>query len=212
MTQVQKTIYDLKTTTVYDYLGTNVDDYHEGIDVVTSTRHMPFDDMVKAQCFNTFINTFHIGGLTSIVSRFLHRYSDISYQEFYQDLYDFMYGIDWFQKEEKRVKHYFERWMIDGKLEHEDIGVEIHGYNLIYRTLVRLHREKLLSWVFENIKIFLDRYDLSIGLIDDLIALQQSYIVTYDQTMYEEIDMKLDHDIWNYILGKELDTPIQYKL
>lgn len=213
MTQVQKTIYDLKTTTVYDYLGTNVDDYHEGIDVVTSTRHMPFDDMVKAQCFNTFINTFHIGGLTSIVSRFLHRYNDISYQEFYQDLYDFMYDIDWFQKEEKRVKHYFERWMIDGKLEHEDIGVEIHGYNLIYRTLVRLHREKLLSWVFENIKIFLDRYDLSIGLIDDLIALQQSYIVTYDdQTMYEEIDMKLDHDIWNYILGKELDTPIQYKL
>lgn len=212
MTQVQKKIYDLKTTTVYDYLGTNVDDYHEGIEVVTSTRDMPFDDMVKAQCFNTFINTFHIGGITSIISRFLHRYKNLKYQEFYEELYNFLYQLDWFKHEEERVKHFFERWMIDGKIDHENIGIEIHGYNLIYRTLVRIHRENLFEWVFDNIRNFLQRYKLDDRLLDNLMELQKSYLVVYDEKIYEEIYLNLDHDIWNYILGKELENPICYKL
>lgn len=212
MTQVQKSIYDLKTTTVYDYLGTNVDDLHEGIEVVTSTRDMPFSDMIDAQCFNTFINTFHIGGLTSIISRFLRVYSNVTYQEFYEDLYDFLYQLEWFEKEEEKVKHYFERWMIDGKIDHEDLGIEIHGYNLIYRTLIRLHRENLFPWLFREMKNFLSRYSLDDEILNDLLLLQKNYIVTYDQNMNDEIVINLNHDIWNFILGGDLNINARYRL
>lgn len=209
MNQVQKQIYDMKTTLVYDYLGTNVDEHHESIAVVSSTRDMPLEDMISAQAFNTYINTFHIGGITAILSRFLRRYKNIGYQEFYTELYEYLYKLDWFVLEEQKVKKYFQNWMTDGRINHEDIGVEIHGYNLIYRTLINLHNENKIDWLYVEIDNWLDRYDLDAVLKHDLISVQKNYFLQYrDITVVKTINVT--YDIWNYILGGSLTNPTTY--
>lgn len=209
MNQVQKQIYDMKTTLVYDYLGTNVDEHHESIAVVSSTRDMPLEDMISAQAFNTYINTFHIGGITAILSRFLRRYKNIGYQEFYTDLYEYLYKLDWFVLEEQKVKKYFQNWMTDGRINHEDIGVEIHGYNLIYRTLINLHNENKIDWLYVEIDNWLDRYDLDAALKRELMLVQRNYFLQYrDITVVKTINVT--YDVWNYILGGNLTNPTTY--
>jgi radical SAM superfamily enzyme YgiQ (UPF0313 family) len=212
MTQVQKQIYNMKTTTVYDYLGTNIDSLYEGIEVVTSTRDLPFEDMISAQAFNTYINTFHIGGLTAIISRFLRKYKDISYKEFYTKLYECLYQDEWFRDEEDQVRYYFKKWMTDGSINHENLGnIEIHGYNLIYRTLMRLHLENRLDSLYEKINCFLEQFNLDNDIQSQLIKFQRNFIITYNDISKFPLTEKYTIDIWNYLLGGNIDNQVTYK-
>ena len=86
---LQKKLYKITSMPVYDYMSGsyNNDELAESINVVTSTKDMPQEDMLDSMINSWFMQTFHINGLTTYISRFLEKYSNIDYSEFYDKLY-----------------------------------------------------------------------------------------------------------------------------
>lgn len=206
MNLVQKNDYNISSVVVYDYLvGTyNENEVKEGIEVVTGTKDLPFEKMIEAQVFSWFMNTFHINGLTNYISRFLEKYNNISYELFYEDLFDFIKKDKWLNSEINRIEHHYRNWAVSGKIDHELIqGLEIHGWNLIHSTIIKMHSDNKTEHVFSVIENFLKRYDLDQKLFDDLFKFQKSYIVNYQEAVNYPKILSTKHNILNYIIHNE---------
>ena len=164
-------------------MGTyNEHEEKEGIEVIVSTKDMPRDKMVEAQVWSWFINTFHINGITSYISRFLYKHNDIEYKDFYENLFSFISKDEWFSKEIHRITEHYANWTMHGKIDHEPIqGMEIHGWNLIHSTVINLHAENKHSHVIGLLEKFLNEtYDLPAHLVDQLVNLQRLFLIDYN--------------------------------
>jgi hypothetical protein len=89
MNLLQRSLYEIKSTTVFDYMEGNENDgaINEGVEVVISTKDLNYESMLDAQLWSWFITTFHINGISSFLARFLYKYSKIEYSTFYEKLY-----------------------------------------------------------------------------------------------------------------------------
>ena len=91
--------------------------------------------------------------------------------------------------------------MTDGKIDHPPISnIRIHGWNLIYRTIINLHVNNLKSHIISVLDRFLDRYNLDNLLKLNLIKLQDHYIIDYPEINSYPKQVKFDFDIYNYII------------
>jgi hypothetical protein len=162
--------------------------------------------MLDAQMFSWFINTFHINGISTLLSRFVYRYQGVEYRDFYAELYDFIQQDPWLRKEQDEVFHYFHSWMRHGKINHPNIGIEIHGWNIIHRTVLNLHAERQYDNIFAMLGQFMARYDLSPDLLSSLMRFQRRYLVAHeDMNSYPE-RLTLDYNIWEYLtFGQDLE-------
>jgi radical SAM superfamily enzyme YgiQ (UPF0313 family) len=203
MNLTQKEEYKLEGKIVYDYLvGTyNEHELKEGIEVVVSTKDMPREDMINAQVWSWFINTFHINGITNYISRVLYKLNHVEYKDFYESLYEFIQTDDWFKKEIERIAVHYSKWTEHGRIDHNPIqGMEIHGWNLIHSTVINLHSENKHKHVFELIDRFLDKnFALDKELKDELIQLQKLYLIDYNQIENYPIKQTLKYDIPSYV-------------
>jgi len=207
MNLVQKEIYGMRSTTVYDYLGVGDDGIAESIEVVNSTRDIPFDDMIEAQFFNCFITTFHIVGLTAIPARVLRKHLDLSYRDFYQGWYDHLSRDPWFRHQENDIKYYYTKWMTEGKLDHPYLnGAEIHGYNLIYKISMVAHIEKKIDYILSELEDYLKGYSIDPDLLQDIIEFQRKYIVRHDKLREMPMALSTQYNILDYIQDKK--TPL----
>lgn len=212
MNLVQKGQYQIETIPVYDYLGVSNDNILESIDVVKSTKDMPFEDMLDAQFFNCFINTFHIGGYSTILSRFLTRYKNISYKDFYNNLYSFIKDDDWFASLESEIKQDFATWMTQGCIKNSYVAdIELHGYNLIYKILFKIHLESKYNHVFNLLENYLALYSLDKCLESNLINFQKNFIVKHTDLGTQK-KLTFDYNIYEYIQKNEpiLKTKKEY--
>ena len=82
---------------------------------------------------------------------------NVEYSDFYQDLFDYIQNDEWLHKEQEQVREYYRNWMTSGKINHPNIGIEIHGWNLIHRTILNLHVEKQYNRVFDLLENFTAR-------------------------------------------------------
>ena len=212
MNLFQRRTYKMETTRIYDYMSGsyNVGEFQESVEVVMSTSTMSREEMVDAQVFNWFVNTFHISGLTTWVSRFLNKHQNVEYDDFYEKLYEFISADPWFTGEEKKIRSYYKQWAQNGKIDHPDIGnVAIHGWNLIHRTLITMHMERKHSAVFDLIKEFLERnYDLESDLMDQLFQLQKDYIIDWEMLREYPRRKTFDYDFLGYL---QEDRPLTNK-
>jgi len=143
---------------------------------------MSFQEMLDAQVFSWFLNTFHINGYTNFISRVLFKAKGITYKDFYNNFFIFLQKQEWFLQEQNTIKFYYNRWMTEGKIDHPKIGgIEIHGWNLIHRTILKVNTEHLYDQIFFNIQEYLETLDLELSMIEDLIEFQKSYIITFDK-------------------------------
>jgi len=215
MNLVQKKLYKLKANTVYDYMSGsyNSDELKEGIDVIISTKDMPYETFLDAEIFSWFINTFHINGITTFLSGFLYKYQAIEYGTFYEELFDFLLADEWFRTEMSEVREYYNNWMTDGKINHPLIGnIEIHGWNLIHRTLINIHAHSKYDHVFDLIGSFISRYSLDMELENDLMNLQKNYLINHGRIKDYPKVIQFKHDIYGYLIhDTELDVPCTYK-
>ena len=169
--------FDMKYTVAYDYMHGSYDEdpIKEGVKIVTETNTMPFDDMLEAQVFTWFINTFHINGLTNYISRNIN----IDYSEFYDKLYEYLLNDEWFLEQRNSTRDYYKKWMTKGIINHPKIaGVEIHGWNLIHRTILNAHAENKIEYLHDLVEGFLHT------IIDDpsqLMKYQRLYLIQYDK-------------------------------
>jgi hypothetical protein len=208
----QRVLHKIKSTTVYDYMSGSYNDdvLAEGVDVVVSTRAMPLDDMLDAQCFSWFVNTLHINGLTTFASRFMRKFLDVSYSDFYNGLYGFLMRDTWFKKEHDDTRQYYSRWMIDGRINHPSVGnIPIHGWNLIHRTTINIHAEDKYDHMFDLIDEYLKQFRLTPRLYQSVCVLHRNYIVQHKKLSEYPVVAKVDYDVLGYLQGESL-VPKKY--
>ena len=217
MNLLQKKLYGIKTITVYDYLdgANNLDDLREGIQVVIATKDMPRDIMLEAVMFSWFLNTFHINGITTFLSRFMYSHYGLEYEEFYEKLYNFLKNDEWFNKEESDTRSYFDKWMTDGDIKHPSIaGVNIFGANLIHRSIINIHAYKKSKHVFSIIRKFmLEEYgNIDKDLIEDLLEFQKNFLINHSELESYPRIVTLKYDFFGYMKNKsELLKETVYK-
>ena len=187
MNLTQKKIFKLEGRVVYDYLvGTyNEHEVKEGIEVITSTRDMPREQMIEAQVFSWFMNTFHINGMTNYISRVLEKSQGISYEDFYGKLYEYIQTDEWLIQEIARIKEHYFNWTENGKIDHKPIeGMEIHGWNLIHSTVITLQSQFKHTPVFDLIEKFTQEtygHLLSHELFEDLMLFQRKFLINFEE-------------------------------
>ena len=209
----QRKLYKIEGVVVYDYLaGTaHEDELKEGVEVVVSTRDLPPHIMIQAQVYSWMMNTFHINGITNYISRFLYRYKNLEYRDFYEQFFDYIQTDEWTNSEINRIKKYYSAWNTKGRIDHPMIGtIEIHGWNLIHSTLITIHNEFKFDHIFNVIRKFLLTFDLDDNIVNDLMNLQSAFFIDHAKISQYPIKISFDHDIVGYVSGGELMKPVEY--
>jgi putative methyltransferase len=203
MNLLQKKLYGIKSVPVYDYMSGsyNYDELQEAVDVVIATKDLPFDDMLESHLFSWYINTFHINGLTTYISRFLQKEKNIDYEEFYDKLFEYLKLDSWFTKERNDVKMYYQNWMTDGRINHPNISnIEVHGWNIVHRATLNLHADRKYEDVFNIIEKFVkESFDLDPELSDQLIKFQKLFVIDYDKINQYPMELSFDYDFLGYL-------------
>jgi hypothetical protein len=163
--------------------------------------------MLDAEIFSWYINTMHINGVSTLASRVVYKYLGTDYSDFYEDFFRFLQTDPWWVQEQAEVRQYFANWMRDGKLNHPNIGgIEIHGWNLIHRTILNLHVERKYDHIFDLLDQFLASYNLPEDLHRATMQFQRRYLVRYDQISTYPENLDLDYNLWEYLT---FDQPLQ---
>jgi putative methyltransferase len=215
MNLTQKETYGIQSVPVYDYMSGsyNYDELQEAVEVVTGTKDMPLEDMLDSQVFSWYINTFHINGLTTYISRFLQKAHNVDYEEFYDKFYNFLQNDPWFIKESTELRQYYRNWMTDGKINHPNISnIEVHGWNIVHRATLNIHAERKYDYIFNLISRFVKTtFNFDPNLLDQLIKFQTHFVIDYDKISLYPIELKFDYDFLGYIQeDTNLSTPVTY--
>lgn len=216
MNLLQQKLFKITSVPVYDYMSGsyNYNELQECVNVVISTKDMSMEEMLDSQVFSWFVQTFHINGLTTYISRFLHKNLGIDYSEFYDKLWNYLIEDIWFIQECEELKQYYRNWMTDGKINHPNISnIEVHGWNIIHRTTLHMHRDRMYDHVFNLIEQFVSNtFNLDQKCKNQLLQFQRNYVIDYDSISNFPYIQKFDYDFLNYILDDAmLDTPVDYK-
>lgn len=204
MNKLQRKLYNIKSITVFDYMSGshNNNDLAEGVEIITQTKTMPFKDMIQSQIWSLFINSFHIHGLTNWISRFLFKFKNLDYKEFYNSLWLYIQHDNWVQEQLNEFEYYTSQWMCEGKINHPTIlGLEIHGWNLIHRFIINLHVQKKKSHIMNLLNNFIIQFDLDEELKNDLINLQNWYTIDYSELHCYPKVQAFNYNIYQYVVN-----------
>jgi putative methyltransferase len=215
MNLLQEKLFKLTSVPVYDYMSGsyNYNELEECVSVVTSTKDMSMEEMLDSQIFSWFMQTFHINGLTTYISRFLHKNAGIDYSEFYDKLWQYLVKDQWFIEEQAAVRLYYQNWMTVGKINHPNISnIEIHGWNIIHRTTLHMHKDSRYEYVFNLIERFVtNEFELDSKCLNQLLLFQKNYVINYNDISKFPYIVNFDYDFLGYILDDTaLETSVKY--
>jgi tRNA A37 methylthiotransferase MiaB len=224
MNLTQREKYDIKTLKVYgNFTGAfspatdedTFDPLDEDTEVVVATNTMPWEDMVSSMIFNWYIYTFHMQGTTTWISRFLRKYSNISYKEFYDGLYLHMEKDPWFHSEIERIKRNKESWTTSGKIPFEVIAeTPVQWWTLVHTTLMRMQEENKHKHMYDLIESYVrTTFDLPEDICQELMLLQRTSLVDYHDLANWPKVLENKYDIIDYIRNdSELNNPSTYRM
>jgi len=207
--------YEIQSVDVYDNLQSKVEDsdIEEIIRVVKSTKDMPFDTMLEACMFNAFMQSYHVYGLTSFISRTLFKLHGISYENFYDNLYIHLCKDKWFANEMNQIKNDYSTWFTTGRTAMSPIG----GLKRTYMTLglsaiVRLINDKKLSHVKQLVSDFVSTYNLDKQFTKQLIDFQFDTIIDPDYLKIYPVHKTYDYDFNGFLVNNtDIKTPTIYE-
>ena len=212
----QRSLHHITSIMVYDYLSGNDhgDDLAEGVEVVTSTRDLPLDDMLACQEFSWFINTWHINGISQWYSRFLRKACAVSYEEFYTGLQAWLVeNAAWWRSERELVMAAYRSWMTTGSISVEPVaGVKIHGWNLIHLSNLRMHANRSYQQYLAAVEIYVEQAyghklqdnlpaDCMIRPLVDLRRVSDAYVVRYERIFQYPLQVHTDSNILDHIIS-----------
>jgi hypothetical protein len=203
MNQTQRQIYGMKTATISDYFSASAQlkastDIQENLDVVIETSSMPHQDWIDCYVFHWFLNTFHQGGLTEFYSCFVRRQLDISYQEFYDDFYQWISTDQWIQTQIKEFRTFLQEWVDKGKIDHESLT----GLSLSWITLQKIHgNTDQKKHVLDLCDKFMSRYHIDQDVFDDLKKLQHLRVVDMQTRASYPVQEWFNFNLYDYIIG-----------
>lgn len=198
----QKSLYDIKGQMVLDYFPNGLDnEAPEFSEIVTSTSTMSLDDMVGGYKLSWFLITWHTGGFSQYVSRFLRKYLNVSYYDFYKDFRKFLQNDEFWKSEEAEINDIVKNWYLSGQQIISNIGeVTISASTNQYRTLFKIHYKELYDKMYELIDEYLKTYNLPNNLYLDLIRLNRCLVS--NQRNLTNYQIQINHNILKYILNE----------
>ncbi len=215
MNLLQKKLYKIDEVVVYDYMegSNNEDELKESITLVKSTSSLSNEQMLDAQVWSWFITTFHVNGLTNWISRFLKKYKHISYETFYEKLYQHLEKFSWLDQERNKVSKHYTDWMNNGKIDYcVNNNINIHGWNLIHSTLINLQHSNQFDNLYSFLHKFILEFDLEESVAQDLIQFQKNYVVNYNDILSYPKIVNTKYNFLGYIKeGTVLLDPSQYQ-
>jgi radical SAM superfamily enzyme YgiQ (UPF0313 family) len=216
MNLLQKKLYKLESVPVYDYMSGSYGDVdlNESIDVVVSTKTIPRETMLDTLVWSSFVQTFHINGLSTYIARYLAKQQNIDYSKFYEDLYTWVQQDPWFQQQFAETRSYFANWMTKGRIDHPRIGnIEVFGWNLMHRTTLYMVKDKMINYVFESLDKFLNtHYNIDSAVKDQLLQFQRNYVIDYRDLGTYPVTKTFDYDFLGYIQDDvELENTTVYQ-
>jgi putative methyltransferase len=207
MNLLQKRMWQLEAVPVYDYMSGSYGDadLNECVDVVVSTKDIPKEEMLDTLVWNSFIQTFHINGLTTYIARYLDKAHGIEYSKFYDDLYQWVQQDAWFREQFEETRNYFANWTKQGSIDHPPIGnIQVFGWNLVHRTTLYMQKQDRVAYVFDSVDKFVkSHYNINKDILDQLMRFQRNYVIDYRDLKSLPIKQEFDYDFLGYILDNE---------
>ena len=211
MNLLQKRMWKIESVPVYDYMSGSYGDadLNECVDVVVSTKDIPKEQMLDTLVWNSFIQTFHINGLTTYIARYLDKAHGIEYSKFYDDLYQWVQQDEWFCEQFAETRNYFENWTRHGSINHPPIGnIQVFGWNLVHRTTLYMQQQDRVAYVFDSVDRFVkSHYNIDKHTLDQLMRFQRNYVIDYRDLKSLPLQQDFDYDFLGYILD---DEPIKW--
>jgi len=211
----QRRLYKIESAVVRDYLcgANNEHDLEEGVEIIKSTRDLPYADMLEAILFTWYMNTFHINGLSNVISRFANKHAGVDYKDFYEDLYRYLLTDPWFNQQMSETKAYYEEWFTNGSITHPKIGTtDVYGMNLGQRTSIAIHAENQYNNVFSLLEnYYRQKFPEHEKYIDDLFTVQKNYYIRYDEIANYPKTLTIRNNILGYIQNNDvLESTTEY--
>jgi hypothetical protein len=209
MNLFQKKLWKLDSVPVYDYMSGSFGDmqWPESVDVVIATRDIPQEQMLDTMQWNTFIQTFHINGMSTWLARFVHKYLGVDYPEFYQALEKHCQSHAWLHAELNNTRDYFKNWLTKGYADHPDIGnAQIFGWNLVHRVTLYMYQQHQIDSVMTMLETFMQQYRLEPQLLDQLMKFQRNYVIDHATMQQLPKIEQFDYDFQGYLLD---DAPLE---
>ena len=215
MNLLQRRLFGITSTLAYDYMSGSYNNNYltESVEIVTSTKDISFTEMNELQLFNCFVDTFHVNGLTTFVSRFLYKKYQIDYSTFYNKFYDFLNTDPWFIAEMADLLVLYKKWMTAGKLNHPGIAnIEIHGWNLNHLITIRIHAYNKYDHIFDLVERFARKeFLIDAELLTQLIRFQRLYVINFEKLHEYPYTEKFNYDFLGYLQSSSsLDKDVTY--
>jgi len=208
--------FEIKTIEALLPSNNKDDKFAETIRIVNQTKDMPLFDIVECYSFLFFINMFHSNNITTYISRFLNVSYNISFDEFYDNLYSYVKNNDWYNQAENEYKNLIQHWLTIDKFflkwkYHNIFSCNMNNIYLagIYYCLI----ENKMNDMHSLVSSFLNKkFNLNKKLHRELLDFQFSSAINYDNISHYPIKKSYNYDFYNKILfNKKLDKKVNYK-
>ena len=205
MNLTQRPLFKMKSVTITDFIrNSHEDPIIEGFDVVVSTNTLPAEKMLEAMLFNWFIATTHISGTTTWMARFLRKYLDLSYEDFYTGLHKFLLQDPWMANEQQQAQEMYSRWSSKGSIGHPSVaGFVLTGETVLYITKLKLCAEDRLEWFVDLVGKYLEHFNLDPVLLEDLIEFQKLSVLNFKHLKQYPLTRTFQHNISGYLVDDE---------
>jgi putative methyltransferase len=172
-TPEQRAEHEIDTIVVKDYISgfEEEDGISESVTLVRGTKDMPMPKFIDSWMYAWMINNFHNYGWTQIISRFLRKYKDMSYLEFYNRLWTLIQEDDGYVKQlfdtaKAQLTEYLETGIADG----------FSGHTLMWSAQSDFHKEPLKIFQFIDKHYSREWLDLPEKYYPQLMKLQTFYV------------------------------------
>jgi hypothetical protein len=208
----QREFYKLDAVDIYDYMSGSYSngEIEESMLVVVGTRDIPRDKMLDLMVWNSFIQTFHINGLTTYVARYLAR-QGIDYEEFYNKLWEHVQKDLWWQQQLSKTRIYYQEWIKNGRVRIKIGSIEVPGWNLHNQITLVLHAENQIDQTYQLISQFIsDQFDMECA--GQLVAFQKNTVVHHSRLVHLPQSQCFDWNFWGYLVhDAELNQTVCYE-
>lgn len=220
LNQVQREIYDIHTHEWRDTYGPKSGNFgfdvpEETVAVVTSTSTMSYDDLRELNAWNNFIITMHFFGHASMLARFMSRRYDITYEEFYGDMYQHFQQHAWFGSVLQSIRDIYDELNIHGRVRTQIVPGIVVNLQFIYHLLIMKiaaedREHDMRRWVNDYVR---DRFPQAESYISELMQYQNN--ITVDWQKIQQDHEIVQHSTWDFHgyleLNQDLDRAVTYQ-
>lgn len=200
----QRVEYSILGQKVSDYFPNSInDEAAEYSEIVTQTSTMTLDEMVEAYKLSWFLITWHTGGFSQYIARFLRKYLNISYKEFYTDFRKFLKEDSFWKSEEDYMTKMISDWYNHGNEIKTKMGpITITASTMQYRTIFLTHYEEKHEYLYSLIETYIKKYNLGQSLFNDLTKLNRCLVAKQKKLL--NYSVLTEYNIYQYITNKAI--------